>query len=138
MIKIYLLRSSETAENRESYTVHLIYAIKRGIWHFSKHFGGFYKVRSKSNVKKVTSHFVSKQNLFLTFELSLSPIFSSSVFKMTTLQSLSGASRIPGPHDKVYKDECFFSFDSPVRNLQYFTFLVENAKTFSQNELMIV
>ena len=33
--------------------------------------------------------------------------------KMTTLQSLAGASKIPGPHDKVYKDECFFSFDSP-------------------------
>jgi hypothetical protein len=33
---------------------------------------------------------------------------------MSTLQSLAGASRIPGPHDKVYKDECFFSFDSPV------------------------
>ena len=37
---------------------------------------------------------------------------------MTTLQSLSGASRIPGPHDKVYKDECFFSFDSPVSKLK--------------------
>ena len=33
---------------------------------------------------------------------------------MTTLQSLAGASRIPGPHDKVYKDECLFSFDNPV------------------------
>ena len=50
--KSYLLRFNETAENRESYTVHLIYAIKPGIWHFSKHFGGFYKVRSKSNVKR--------------------------------------------------------------------------------------
>ena len=34
---------------------------------------------------------------------------------MTTLQALAGASKIPGPRDKVYKDECFFSFDSPVR-----------------------
>ena len=57
---------------------------------------------------------------------------------MTTLQSLSGASRIPGPHDKVYKDECFFSFDSPVRNPQCFIFLAENAKTFSLNESVIV
>jgi len=32
---------------------------------------------------------------------------------MTTLQALAGASKIPGPRDKVYKDECFFSFDSP-------------------------
>lgn len=25
--------------------------------------------------------------------------------------------KVPGPHDKVYKDECVYSFDSPV-NLQ--------------------
>ena len=50
--KSYLLRFNETAENRESYTVLLIYAIKRGIWHFSKHFVDFYKVRAKSNVKR--------------------------------------------------------------------------------------
>ena len=23
--------------------------------------------------------------------------------------------KTPGPNDKVYKDECFYSFDSPVR-----------------------
>ena len=34
---------------------------------------------------------------------------------MATLQSLASASCIPGPQDKVYKDECFFSFDNPVR-----------------------
>ncbi len=33
---------------------------------------------------------------------------------MTTLQSLAGEARIPGPHDKIFKDECFFSFDNPV------------------------
>ena len=30
------------------------------------------------------------------------------------LQGLASASRIPSPNDKVYKDECFFSFDNPV------------------------
>ena len=58
---------------------------------------------------------MSKQNLYFRQ-------FFHQVFKMTTLQSLSGASRIPGPHDKVYKDECFFSFDSPVRYSQYYPF----------------
>merc|ERR1711953_1085574 len=29
------------------------------------------------------------------------------------LQGLASASRIPSPNDKVYKDECFFSFDNP-------------------------
>lgn len=24
--------------------------------------------------------------------------------------------RVPGPNDKVYKDECMFSFDNPVSN----------------------
>ena len=33
---------------------------------------------------------------------------------MTAFEGLAGSSRIPGPHDKVYKDECFFSFDNPV------------------------
>jgi len=32
---------------------------------------------------------------------------------MATIQSLAGAAKIPGPHDKVYKDECFYSFDNP-------------------------
>ena len=41
---------------------------------------------------------------------------------MTTLQSLAGASRIPGPHDKVYKDECLFSFDNPVSHFLNLTF----------------
>ena len=52
VIKIYLLRSNETAENRESYTVSLIYAIKQEIWHFSKLFVDFNKVRSKTYVKR--------------------------------------------------------------------------------------
>ena len=46
----------------------------------------------------------SKQNFELT----------KKIVKMS-LQGLASASRIPSPHDKVYKDECFFSFDNPVR-----------------------
>ena len=26
--------------------------------------------------------------------------------------------KTPGPNDKVYKDECFYSFDSPVRHFK--------------------
>ena len=33
---------------------------------------------------------------------------------LSLLTSHAGRVRIPDQRDKVYKDECFFSFDSPV------------------------
>ena len=40
---------------------------------------------------------------------------------MEVIAANLGRVRSPGPADKVYKDECFYSFDSPVRKKNIFS-----------------
>ena len=37
-------------------------------------------------------------------------------FQMEIIKENLSRIKVPGPGDKVFKDECFYSFDSPVRD----------------------